>query len=182
MTVSEEKAALRRWAASLPKMEAASLLERFAGLPQVTGARTVLLFYGVGSEPDTLPLLRRLWAEGRRAALPVCLPGRQMEARLFCGEDRLIAGPYGIPQPDPGCPAIPREEVDAVLVPHLLCDREGYRLGHGGGYYDRWLAGCSGFTAAVCPEERLVDRLPRDGYDLPVHLVLTPTGDVGRMS
>lgn len=173
MTVSEEKAALRRYAAGLPRMEAASLLERFAALPRVESARAVLVFYGVGKEPDTLPLLRSLRGRGQRVCLPVCLPGRRMEARLFLGEDRLIPGPFGIPQPDGACPVLPREEVEAVLVPHLLCDREGYRLGHGGGYYDRWLAGYAGFSAAVCPALRLVDCLPRGRFDLPVELVLT---------
>ena len=70
------------------------------------------------------------------------------------------------------CPVVPRQEIDVVLVPNLLCDREGYRLGYGGGYYDRWLAEYEGFTVAVCPADRLVDKLPRDRYDVPVKRLL----------
>lgn len=173
MTLSQEKAALRRQAASLPPMDAAALLERFLALPEIQAARTVLLFYGVGTEPDTRPVLNALLQMGKRPALPVCLPGHQMEARAYLGEEHLREDRYGIPAPDETCPVIPKTEIDAVLVPHILMDREGYRLGHGGGFYDRFLADYTGFTAAVCPKERLVDRVPREATDLPVQRILT---------
>ena len=68
---------------------------------------------------------------------------------------------------------IPKAEIDVVLVPNLLCDRKGYRLGYGGGYYDRWLAGYSGLTVSLCPPERLVAELPREPFDVPVDLVIS---------
>lgn len=173
MTTAQRKAELRRRSVSLPKADAGALLERFAALPQVRQAHTVMVFSGVGREPDTAPLIRTLLERGQRVALPVCLPHRQMEARLITGEEQIVINRYGIPEPDDTCPAVPREEIGAVLVPCLLCDREGYRLGHGGGYYDRWLARYRGFTAAVCPAERLADALPREPHDIPVQLVLT---------
>lgn len=173
MTVPEEKAALRRMAAALPKVDAARLPERFLALPQVEKARAVLLFDGVGTEPDTRPLLRALLRSGRQAVYPVCLPGNRLELRLISSEADLLPGRFRIPAPGPGCPLVPPEEVDAALIPHVLCDRENYRLGHGGGYYDRFLAEFSGFSVCFCPPERLVDRLPRDGFDRPVDLVLT---------
>lgn len=173
MTNAQRKAELRRRSAALPRAEAAQLLEQFAALPQVRQARTVMVYSGVGREPDTAPLIRTLLARGQQVALPVCLPHRQMEARLITGEEQIVINRYGIPEPDDTCPAVPRAEIGAVLVPCLLCDREGYRLGHGGGYYDRWLAGYEGFTAVVCPSVWLVDALPREPHDLPVQLVLT---------
>lgn len=172
MNISQRKAELRRKAAALPKADCPHLLQRFLELPQVREARTVMVFCGVGREPDTDGLIRTLLEQGKRVALPVCLPQRRMEARSITSMDRLEPNRYGIPEPDGLCPAVPPEEIDAVLVPNLLCDREGYRLGYGGGYYDRWLAGYRGFTAAVCPAGRLEDRLPRDKYDVPVELLL----------
>lgn len=173
MTAAQRKQELRRQAALLPRAQAADLLERFARLPQVQAASTVLLFCGVGREPDTMPLIRTLLARGQRVALPVCLPGRRLEARVISHEDQLVPGKFGIPEPDYGCPAVSPDEIGAVLVPGLLADRDGYRLGYGGGYYDRWLANYQGFTAMVCPGERLVERLPRERFDRPVELVLT---------
>ena len=66
--------------------------------------------------------------------------------------------------------------IDLILVPNLCCDKQGYRLGHGAGYYDRYLAGYSGETVSLCPADWLQEQLPRDEFDLPVGLVLTETG------
>lgn len=172
MNVSQKKAELRRKAAALPKANVPHLLARFLELPEVKEAATVMVFCGVGREPDTDELIRTLLEQGKRVALPVCLPQRKMEVRAIVDFNQLEPNRYGIPEPDGMCPVVPQEEIDAVLVPALMCDREGYRLGYGGGYYDRWLAGYRGFTAAVCPAERLVDELPRDEYDVPVKLLL----------
>lgn len=175
MTLAQRKEELRRKAALLPKAEAAHLLERFAELAEVKNASTVMVFCGVGREPDTAPLIRHLLERGQQVALPVCLSGRRLEARVITDEGQLVPGKFGIPEPDFTCPAVSPAEIGAVLVPGLMADREGYRLGYGGGYYDRWLAGYSGFTAMVCPKERLVDSLPREEFDHPVDLVLTDT-------
>ena len=106
-------------------------------------------------------------------ALPRCLPHRGMEARLIRGREGLVPGAFRIPEPGEDCPVAARDEIDVILVPNLCCDREGYRLGHGGGYYDRYLAGYRGFTVAFCPRFLLLDRVPRDERDVPVRLVLT---------
>ncbi len=173
MTAAQRKEELRRKAALLPKANAEHLLNRFAQLPEVLSSATVMVFCGVGREPDTAPLIRLLLERGQRVALPVCLPGRRLEARVITGESQLVPGKFGIPEPDFTCPAVSHEEIGAVLVPGLIADRDGYRLGYGGGYYDRWLANYQGFTAMVCPKERLMDQLPREEFDRPVNLVLT---------
>lgn len=172
MTVKERKAELRRHAAGLPQMEAGALFERFLALPQVEAADTVMVFYGTSREPDTVPLIRALLDMGKRVALPVCLPRRGMEARQVLDVDQLIPNRFGIPEPDSACPVIPKDEIQAALIPHLMCDREGYRLGWGGGYYDRWLADFSGLTVCVCRAGRLAERIPREEFDVPVKLVL----------
>lgn len=172
MTAAERKEQLRRKAATLPKAEEPELVRRFLELPQVEAAGTVLVYYGVGRELDTEPIIRALFERGKRVALPVCLKYPTMEARVIRDPDRLSANRFGIPEPDALCPVVSQEEVDVVLAPSLLCDREGYRLGQGGGYFDRWLAEYHGFTVTICPADRLVDRLPREPFDVPVGLVL----------
>lgn len=152
------------------------LLHVFLALPELDRAKTALLFYGTGREPDTRGLIQTLLARGKTVALPKCLPGRQMEARIVGGPEDLAPGAYGIPELVERCPVLMRDEIDLILVPNLCCDRLGYRLGHGAGYYDRYLAGYSGCTVALCPESWLQERLPTDGFDLPVELVLTQNG------
>ena len=172
MTVKERKEELRRHAAGLPQVEAGALFDRFLTLPQVAEADTVMVFYGTGREPDTLPLIRALLDLGKRVALPVVLPHRGMEARQVLNIDQLIPNRFGIPEPDGACPVVDKGEIAVALIPHLMCDRDGYRLGWGGGYYDRWLVDYSGFTVCVCRPGRLVEHMPREEFDVPVKLVL----------
>ena len=172
MNIRQKKEELRRKAAGLPKSDVPHLLDRFLNLPQVQAADTVMVFCGVGREPDTDELIRTLLEQGQRVALPVCLPQRKMEARIITDESQLAPNRYGIPEPDGMGPLAEPEEIGAVLVPNIMCDRKGFRLGYGGGYYDRWLAGYGGFTAAVCPMERLTDELPHDEFDVPVQMVI----------
>lgn len=149
-----------------------SLYRQFLALPQLKTARRVLLFLGVGTEPDTRPLIQHLLQQGYQVALPRCLPGRQMEARLVTDLEHLVDSPYHIPEPSQVCPVAERDSIDMILVPNLCCDRRGYRLGHGGGYYDRYLAGYQGFTVAFCPELVLQEQVPVEAYDVAVGLVL----------
>lgn len=172
-TTAAEKAALRMRLAQAPFPDCAQLVRRFLALPQVVVASTILLFWGAGREPDTRWAAAELLAHGKRVCLPRCLPQRGMEARVWTGRERLVPSRYGIPEPGTDCPAVARDDVDVILTPNLCCDRENYRLGHGGGYYDRFLAGYRGFTVALCPRSFLQDRVPRDANDIPVSLVLT---------
>lgn len=169
----EQKSLLRRRARELPAVESGGLTNRFLTLPEVRGARTLFLFAGVGKELDTRPIIEHLLAQGKRVVLPVCLPGRVLETREIRSLDELVSGRFDIPAPGPDCPVVHKEEIDLVLVPNLLCDRKGYRLGYGGGYYDRWLADYSGVTVSLCPPERLVDELPREPFDIPVQILIS---------
>ena len=175
--VTEAKAALRREMAKQDIFDWQSMLAAFLALPEVKAARTILLFYGVGREPDTTELIETLWQQGKTVLLPRCLPNRGMEARRIVPGARLVYSAYGIPEPDQECPVVARDTIDLILVPNLCCDKQGYRLGHGGGYYDRYLTGYSGMTVSLCPETWLQEQLPRDQYDLPVRLVLTETAE-----
>ena len=149
------------------------LLQRFLELPWTAEADTLLLFYGVGAEPDTGHLLLELWRQGKRVLLPKCLPGRAMEARLVRSGDDLRPGAFGIPEPLDACPTVDRGEIDLILVPALCYDLSCRRLGQGGGYYDRYLAGYGGRTVGLCREGLLQRELPVEDHDRAVDLVLT---------
>ena len=186
-TITAEKARLRRqaldWLATLSSQARIAgdevLFRRFLALPQIESARTVLLYHGMDTEPDTVRLLSPLWDIGKQVCLPRCLPGNQMEARLVQRDSTLVRHPYGMLEPGPDCPLIPPDQIDLVLVPGLAFDRSGGRLGRGGGYYDRWLAGFSGVTAALCRDGLLMESIPRLPHDLGVNLVVTETGLYG---
>ena len=186
-TITAEKALLRRRARALsqglsPQARRESddaLFARFLALPQVAAADTLLLYHGMGAEPDTARLLPALWAMGKRVCLPRCLPGHALEARLVGPDSVLVPHPLGMKEPGTDCPPVERGELDLILVPGLAFDRSGGRLGQGGGYYDRFLAGYAGFTAALCRGELLLERVPREEHDLGVDLVIAEDGLYG---
>lgn len=183
ITTAEEKTLLRglirthlgglpeeqRWA------EDEALFSRFLSCPQVERAKTLLLFCGMGTEPDTARLFTPLLARGKRLCLPRMLPGRGMEVRQYCPDRPLVKHPFGILEPDEDCPLVDAEEIDLVLVPALCYDRKGFRLGMGGGYYDRWLTRYHGLTVGLCRQALLQDKLPAEAHDRPVNVIITPT-------
>ena len=182
MSVTAEKAALRRrilaQLAGLSPAERersdAMLFERFLQLPQVQDSRRLLLFLGVpGREPDTARLLPRLLASGYQLALPRMLPEHRMEVRQYDPDKPLVKVSFGISEPGEDCPPLRREEIGLVLVPAVCYDRRGYRLGFGGGYYDRWLEGFSGVTVGLCREAVLQEAVPIEAHDARVDILLT---------
>lgn len=136
-------------------------------------ASAIMAFYGVGFEPDTMPLLTQILRDRKRLCLPVTHAGGIMDARPVTSLDSLKISNYGIPEPSGELSVIPADEIDLILVPGLSFDLSGYRIGHGAGYYDRYLSDFKGHTIGLCFESRLSLSVPRDEYDLPVEFIAT---------
>jgi 5-formyltetrahydrofolate cyclo-ligase len=115
-----------------------------------------------------------LLARGVRVAIPA-LVGDVPELREGVPGPGLGPGPLGALQPPPEAPAIAPDAVDLFVVPGLLFDRSGRRLGRGGGHFDRLLARArtDALRVGVCPSEALVDELPEDPWDVRMHRVVT---------
>ena len=96
-----------------------------------------------------------------------------MEVRLFQPDTPMVQASFGIWEPSEAAPLLAREAIELALVPAVCYDRERYRLGFGGGYYDRWLEGFSGFTVGLCREPILQAQVPREAHDQRVDLLLT---------
>ena len=157
----------------------AALFAAFQALPQVQAAETLFLFWGVpGREPATEVLVRALTAQGKRVGLPRMLPGRGMEVRLFQPKYPLVRASFGLWEPPETAPLVEKSSISVALVPAVCYDRAGGRLGFGGGYYDRWLADFSGFTAGLCRACVLQAQVPQEGHDRSVDVVLTERGPV----
>ena len=141
--------------------------------PFYAEAKTVFCFVGVRGETDTRPFLTRVLEDGKILAVPRCGPGGTLTAHVLTDPDALRPGAWGLPEPEEDTPVLPREETDLAVVPCLGADREGFRLGRGGGYYDRYLAGFPGRSLLVCPRFLLLDRVPREPFDLPADRLIT---------
>lgn len=135
----------------------------------IVSATTVASFVGLPGEPFVAP--QPGWL------LPVLLADGDLDWAVYDGQ--LGAGPRRMQEPTG--PRLGPDAVagcDLVLVPALLVDRDGYRLGRGGGSYDRALARTTGRTVALLDDDELVDLLPREPHDVPVSAAATPSGGV----
>ncbi|MDR1815478.1 MAG: 5-formyltetrahydrofolate cyclo-ligase [Clostridiales Family XIII bacterium] len=156
----------------------AEIFRRLTALPAYLDARTVFLYVSVGDEPDTRALIEDALARGKRVCVPLCERMGVMRACRITGEADLVHGKYGIPEPAPDCPTVPSDEIDLIVAPCVCCDRGGYRLGYGGGFYDRWLAMASAPSVVLCYAALLVDAVPREPHDRRADLVVTDAGIV----
>lgn len=145
-------------------------------------SRRVVLYAAVKGEVDTALLLESAWKEGREVFLPRCRPEEPglMDMIACCGPEELVPSRFGIPEPELSASSrflSSRELEDGehtlIVVPALAFDRQGFRLGYGGGYYDRMLDAARCFSVGLTYHELLQNHLPREAWDRPVGAVCT---------
>jgi 5-formyltetrahydrofolate cyclo-ligase len=142
--------------------------------PTFQTARCILAYCSFRNEPDLSPLMdhRRYWG------LPRCV-GKQMVWHQWLGPQSLQTGKYGITEPVAIAPEIHPDRVDLILVPAVACDVTGYRLGYGGGYYDRMLTKPQWRrkpTVGIVFEYARLPKLPHDVWDRPMQGICTESG------
>lgn len=139
-------------------------------------AKTIFTYMNYGKEVITDDFISRALADGKRICIPLCLPGNQMEAKCYRGPEDLHIGKYGIREPREDADTVSPEEIDLAIVPCLACDPRGNRLGHGAGYYDRYMADREFRKVALCPEKLLLVNTPVDNLDVTMDGVVTEKG------
>jgi 5-formyltetrahydrofolate cyclo-ligase len=182
--VIEEKDRLRalllsaRPAAGSLADPSAALCRRLAQLPELAAAATVAGYAATPRELSVDGILRALLTRG----VVVCLPWVEQStlglARVVDLDTDLEPGWRGLREPRRvGRVAVEPSWVDAVLVPALAFDRHGNRLGQGGGHFDRLLAQLRGdaIVIGVARDAAIIDAVPTEAHDRPVHLIATPT-------
>ena len=159
------------------KRASAALVDRMTSLAAFAGARRVLLNVPFRSEWDAAPLIERALARGKEVLLPrVDETSRMLDLRRIADPAAdIVPGYRGIPEPVERCPRADPASVDWVLVPGVAFDREGGRLGYGGGYYDRLLPLLSPRAARVAGafSMQIVDRVPSAPHDIRMDTVVT---------
>ena len=141
-------------------------------------ARTVCCYVALPHEVQTWRMIDAMLKNGKRVVVPMVKPRskRLQLSELRDPDTELARGAFGVwePRPDAVRP-VPAREVDLVLVPGLAFDRAGHRLGHGHGYFDRFLARLPRKTPTVGLAFRLqvLDRLPTSAHDQAVQAILT---------
>lgn len=183
--VAQAKRELRRRLAerrrAVAPAEAAAAAETCAGhllgRAELRGAPCVALYAALPDELPTRPLFEGLVALGIPRLLPRRLPGGGLGFARVERWAELVPGPHGIPEPPSSAPPASPGTAAWIVVPGLAFDAAGWRLGRGGGVYDRALARlagprCVGLGYAF----QLVERVPRDSHDRPVDAIVTERG------
>jgi 5-formyltetrahydrofolate cyclo-ligase len=138
-------------------------------------SRTILAYQAFRLEVD----LSQLFTDPRPSwGLPRC-EGKSLIWHVWKPGESLVTGAYGILEPDRALPIVEPEKVDLMLIPAVAMDRRGYRLGYGGGYYDRMLADpvwARAFKIGIAFDFAYVEHLPVEDWDLPLDAIATESG------
>lgn len=177
-----EKAEIRRQMRSMrralsgeeQKRAADGVYAQIMRMESYRSARTVMAYAAVRGELSLERVTEHIRASGRRLALPRCGENGEMDACLVTERRQLRQGAYGIWEPDEGCPIVPPEEIDLMLIPGTAFDRAGGRIGQGGGYYDRYIIKTRAVRVGICHGFALVNRIPTEKHDVLMDAVVTP--------
>lgn len=162
----------------------ADILEHLFSLSEWAAAPLICSYASVRGEIDLSPVRKEAISHGKTLALPHTVTdageGRMIFRRLPPDPTYpLSRGRFGIPEPDESCPALSPSDFEGalILVPALAFDRAGFRIGYGGGYYDRFLAELKGagiaFTAVgLAFSACCTVTLPHEPHDMPVDIII----------
>ncbi len=151
--------------------KSARLGELLAASDLYQNAETIYFYLPYNQEVRTVPMLQRALGEGKRVAVPKVY-GDTMKFIYLENLDQIAKGYAGIPEPINDEP-VAEDKKALVLMPGLAFDRDGHRIGYGGGFYDRFLAEEPEHpTLALCYDFQMLDKLETEEFDIPVDCVL----------
>ena len=171
-----EKSRARR--AALPENVRAEqdrrISENVRRLHQYAPCHTLLIYMSTPIEVDTKRIIENAWADGKRVAVPRCIPDtRLMEFHYITSFDDVSAGMFGVLEPKETLEIVTNFEGCLMIVPAMQFDINGYRLGYGKGYYDRYMSRFCGVSAGICYIEELRRHMYHGRYDKPVDIIVT---------
>lgn len=145
--------------------------EKFRACPAYQQAQTIYGYLPYNQEVRTVPMLEQALADGKRVAVPKVY-GEEMKFIYLTDLSQVSAGYAGIPEPISDGP-VADDKTALVLMPGLVFDPQGHRIGYGGGFYDKFLSREPRHpTVALCYDFQMVDHLETERFDIPVDLVL----------
>lgn len=183
-SLAERKQTLRKeklkWRSSLSDTEAGAKSGRIAGavrtLPEYHSAKTILFYVSAKpNEVDTHALIREALSVGVRVLVPVTdFDRNELIVSEIKDMEELEPARFGLLEPRAeSVRPVDRREADVIIVPGVAFDRERRRIGFGGGYYDKLLAGCDAVSIALSYEGQMVERVPTDSKDMTVDIIVT---------
>jgi 5-formyltetrahydrofolate cyclo-ligase len=150
-----------------------ALCDRIANWQVFQQAQNILAFTSFRQEPD----LSSLWQQfpTKNWGFPRCI-GQDLiwhQVAIADFSNQMQLGAFDILEPLPNLPFMDLADIDLILIPALACDRQGYRLGYGGGFYDRWLPKSTGIKTGIIFNGFYIDQIPSDIWDVPLDAIIT---------
>ncbi len=156
-----------------------SICSWVAASPEFASARVVMLYMSTPLEVDTAPLALRAWQAGKTVVVPKVSwdQRRMLPVEITSLHDQMTSTGPGIREPIAGHP-MPVDFIDLVIVPGLGFTNNGYRIGRGMGFYDRFLAQPEfvGLSSGLAFQEQVVEQLPLLDHDIPLSMLATDRG------
>ncbi|GGF07917.1 5-formyltetrahydrofolate cyclo-ligase [Halobacillus andaensis] len=137
-------------------------------------AKTIGVTVSLKSEWNTNPIIEKAWEDNKNVVVPKCAPQtKSMTFYELTDYSQLETVYYGLKEPSPSqTSAVEKEAINLILVPGLLFDRRGFRIGYGGGFYDRYLKDFQGHTVSLLSHRQLIEEIPYESFDQPVHQLI----------
>ena len=179
-SIFEKKKALRKSVTTRVKLlpgayraaASRSIAEQVLASGEYRAAKRIFLYIGMPTEPDTAGIIEAALSDGKDVYVPKCISRTEMLAVRIKSTADLVPGAYGIPEPVDCSETIGPDAIDLILVPCVSAWTDGRRLGHGAGYYDRFLTGSADKTLCLCFRKALSPDIPTDENDVRMHRVL----------
>lgn len=160
---------------NIHKQKSAQIIQRLADDPVFAKAEIVGVTISSFPEVDTTELIKYCWQIGKQVVVPRCIPSTRGMDFYFLTDFSELENVYMKlmePRIDVCNYAAP-EEIDLLLVPGVAFIKEGYRIGFGGGYYDRYLADYKGSTRSLAFDLQLMESISIESHDVPVQAIIT---------
>ena len=152
------------------------ITQKLLATSEYAEATTVLTYVSVSSEVSTRMIIESALRDGKTVAVPRCLPGHCLEFVAIVSLEQLVAAPFNLLEPAKELPAVTEDQKNnsICIVPALLVDTKGYRLGYGAGFYDRFLSTYPGKKICLAYQQNLSrETLPHTAFDVAVDMVIT---------
>lgn len=173
---NELKALLRTMTESDYRMYSRAIATQLYQLGEWEQANLIGITISNSPEVDTREIIGQAWKQGKQVTVPKCFPAdKSIQFRKIASFDELEKVYYGLWEPIvTETEEVSVNEIDLLLVPGLAFTESGYRLGFGGGYYDRFLPYYKGPTLSLAFKDQILAELPVETHGIPVAKLITP--------
>ena len=157
------------------KVRSLAIAKQLMQEPSIIEGKTIAVTMSNKPEVDTIAIIEELWRHGKRVVVPKCTPAtRAMAFYEIDGFFQTERAYMDILEPiEDMTERVEKEDIDVIIVPGIVFDKKGYRIGYGGGYYDRYIPGFTGQLLSLAFEQQLINDVPREQHDVPVHILIT---------